>query len=382
MSKIREDASKRKVTGKAIAKIIEVSRGMVSNYLKGETEMPVLKFIKLVDHVYENDNDKIIDRIKEFIAKSSRKDNLQDVLEWVSNRGDDDLFLLLYNKFLESNELMEDFKVYNLLYKRNMRKISVNDFYIQVEKLKENKYIQKETKILLKIATLYAFSDLKSYNMMFLAEDIIKDIHNIESAYIRTSYGLRVQELLAHSYLKRNMVQKSIEICNKHLNSENETNFPLPLVSFLTFLAEANIFSNPLDSLNYIHRAINTFNNANIKTHSLRKSVLESTSDFIKIHNGCFQNLYLNDKSEVAHLNAKQGNYEEALKILDEIESKNGRLSAFQLYYKGLASRDLSYVQNSLVEFINSGDSFYAQLPNLFIMNYNNMNKSDVLSGK
>jgi tetratricopeptide (TPR) repeat protein len=361
MNQVKEDAKKSGITGKKVSKWINVSEGMVTKYYKGESDMPAIKFIDLVDFIYDDPN-LIKERIINFIQRTERSDNLQELLEWSANRGDMDYMDEVHRRVVNS-PLLKDSMIYQMISGRNMNKISAEDFYLGVEDFKLSENLLYDSKVLLKIATLYSHLDLKSYAVMIpLANNILHSIEAINSEYVRKSFKIRTYEMLAHAHLKRADIESIESIAKKVLTDETMKRFPLPANSILMILAEANIFKDPDSSIRLIKKAIEMFKNINNSSHKMRKDVLESTHDFIKIHCGDYNGLYLNDLSERAHSLAKQGYFEEALVILDQLEQRNGDLSAHQLYYKGIATNEKKYFQHSLNKFVRQGDSFYTQL--------------------
>ncbi|MGR5961008.1 AimR family lysis-lysogeny pheromone receptor [Bacillus cereus] len=66
-----------------------------------------------------------------------------------------------------------------------------------------------------------------------------------------------------------------------------------------------------------------------------------NTLNFLKIYHGIdLDDLYLTDPAEIAYLEIKRGNNEKAIEILNGLEMQNGKLSAFQLCYMGIAKGD------------------------------------------
>ncbi|MFD6842164.1 hypothetical protein ACFWCE_19930, partial [Bacillus cereus] len=54
---------------------------------------------------------------------------------------------------------------------------------------------------------------------------------------------------------------------------------------------------------------------------------------------------------------------EQALFLLDKLEKENNKLSPIQKYYKGLATGDQKFFEESIADFEKLGDFFYSQLP-------------------
>jgi hypothetical protein len=70
-----------------------------------------------------------------------------------------------------------------------------------------------------------------------------------------------------------------------------------------------------------------------------------------------------NDISEKAHYEAKNGDKNLALEMVDKAIENDGA-SGFKLYYKALATGDKTLFMQSLIFFVTKkGDKFYANLP-------------------
>jgi predicted transcriptional regulator len=371
MNQIKTEAKKRGLTGKKVAKWIHVSEGMVTKYYKAESDMPAIKFIELAKLVYQEQEDVAKKCILEFIKKTVRTDNLQELLEWAANSGDCDYIEKVQARIINSS-LIKDSLIYQMIRERNMKQITPSEFYLKIEDFKISENLLFDSKILLKIATLYAQLDLKSYSVVIpLANNIMEDLDAISSDYLQQSFRVRTLEVLAYAYLKLGQIEEVEKIAEEFCCPEIVDRFPLPCNSLIRIVAEANLFENPAKSIVLIEEAINMLKRKKLTSHSMRVSALEATHDFIKIYNNHLDGLYLNDLSEKAHYFAQKGKKDEALIILEEIEKRNKQLSAHQYYYKALATNEKRYYLKSLNEFIRQGDSFYTQLINVkLITNY------------
>ncbi len=362
MMKIKADAKKRNITGKMIAKWINVSEGMVTKYYKGESDMPAIKFIELVQFIYVDDLDKIKGAILSFIKVTERSDNLQELLEWSANTGDSQ-YILEVKKRVVHTPLLNESLVYQKIFERNKKNIKPDEFFLEIEDFKMEDHLSFDSKILLKIATLYSQLDMKSYSIMIpLALNILSNLEAVTSDYLQQSFRIRVLEMMAHAYLKLGEVHKVEEIADEVLSPEIKLRFPLPANAVLMLLAQAYVFTDKEKSFAYISDAVNMFGETKFTQYHLRRASLESTHDFIHIYHGDYSNLYLNDLSERSHLMAKKGNDSEALYLLDKIKREHGDLTAHQYYYRGLASGDKDDFRISLNKFAKEGDSFYSKL--------------------
>ncbi|MEF7566043.1 AimR family lysis-lysogeny pheromone receptor [Bacillus infantis] len=214
----------------------------------------------------------------------------------------------------------------------------------------------------------------KGYSLVeFHTKEIMNLMKSISNEFLAASFKLRVMEAAAYTALRRNDVLKAREIAFELIEETDEDMFPIAISSINNLLAESYVFDDSILALRYNKKALKIFNQY-LPENVHRKRILESTSDFIKIHSGNIQGLFLSDPAERIHWLSKSTQKVEnelALSLLDEIEKENGELSPFQKYYKGLAANDPRVLEEAVDAFVLKGDLFYSQLPKLAVIRQN-----------
>ncbi|CAM4106246.1 AimR family lysis-lysogeny pheromone receptor [Mesobacillus thioparans] len=360
MESIKEDARKRKITNKEIAKFLGISSGQVTHYFNLTNKIPFSKFTELCRYIYEEET-KIEPHLISYVEKISKKEYIREAVEWFSNNGK----RMLLEKVLElKGEEDPLLRIYSLLLLRNKREIKAQDFYIRLDALRDKSLDYPEWKALIRIATLYAFWDLKSFSMIpFIAEEALKQAEMITNQYLQKSYQTRVLEVKAIVEMKRNNLEESEKFAMEVIRNENDN--PLSANSMYSLLSEMYVFRNYERSVEYISKALAQFSALELTGYSNRQGMLEATHDFIKIYHGKTDFLFLTDPSEEAHFLARKGTDKDkkrALEILSKIENENHRLSSHQLYYKALCTGKKEDMDNALNQFIINGDLFYSYL--------------------
>jgi transcriptional regulator with XRE-family HTH domain len=366
-----KDKAMELTTYRELATIVGVSASSISNYFKDEQSISFENFVKLCKFLYKDQNEEI-EIINRFSLETIRKDNDKEALEWSSNHGQKELQSDLISKIKKYDNKFRLPSIYLLLRKRNNFEISNKDFYCELQEIFTMGYMTPEALILYKIGLLYSHLDLKCYKMIsFLADDILTEIENMISIkYIKESYKIRVLELLAISSMKLNDIEKAKSICNEILNDENMVRFPLPYNSALSLMAELFVFESYDKSKLYIKRALYQFKKLNLTGYKKRKLMLEATHDFVKMVNYDFTDLFLTCQAEMAHYLALTEKKSESIEIIDQLEKKNGMLSAHQLYYKSLALDSMQLAEEAADLFCEQGDHFYKRLPRQFVRKY------------
>lgn len=360
MESIKEDAKKQKITNKEIAKLLGISSGQVTHYFNLTNKIPFSKFTDLCRLIYK-DEARIVPKWLAYIEQISKKEYIREAAEWFSNNGKRELLEKVLELKGEEDPLL---RVYSLLVLRNKREIKGQEFYIQLDALRDRSQDYPEWKALIRIAGLYAFLDLKSFSMIsFLAEEALEHTKEITNQYIQTSYRLRVLEIKAIAEMKRNNVEASERLALEVIQFESDN--PLPANSMYSLLSEIYAFRDYKKSIEYIHRALTQFAGLDLVEYSNRKGMLEATHDFINIIHGQTSFLYLTDPAEAAHYLARNENAEDkqrALEILDYINKDSDRLTPHQMYYKALCTGNKKDMDAALNQFIINGDLFYSYL--------------------
>lgn len=364
---IKEDARKRNIKNKVIAKEINVSEGMISHYYKFKYMMPFNKFISLLKLIYDR-TDKVEDYINKYLSAilhTKKNENAKEVVEWFFVNGQNDRARKIIEKYKKEDTF---FKVYDLLYQRNKLKINSKLFLKSIEDLRESGLADEDTRAICRIANIYAIFDSAGYNLIdFYTEQASLIVNKIKNEFIKNSYNQRILELKAIACLMNNNVQETEKLCLEALEDENINRSPLHVCKMLSTLSEVYLFTSFEKSLEYNRKAMSALKKLNYDNINI-KLVLESTHDFIKIFYGDLTGLYLTNNTEKAHYYASLGgkeNVKKSLEILESLETKNGFLSPFQKCYKGIAQNDISLFEIAECEFYRRGNIFYSLFPKL-----------------
>lgn len=366
MNRIKSDIEKQNITNKEIAKALGVSEALISNYFNLRNRISFVKFLDLINFVYGEEPEHII---KEFCLKTEKLENDREALEWCSLNSKGELVEIMINKVKnQDNKTQRTFALlYELLVDRYKCSLSPEEFLIRLEEIKMSGNVRQEAGVFINILSMYGHFDFKSSQVIkFYAKLAMTGLEKIANTFIKESYKIRINEMLAISSMKQQELEKSKQLCQLIITQQNEMRYPVIVNSIYCLLSELYVFSDYDKSLFYINKALLMTEKVNMKLYKRRRKDLEATHDFIKITNNDFSSLYLTDKAEQAHYFAKRGTVESrktALRLLDELEHENGRLSLFQQYYKALALQDMELMRRTYEDFLRQGETYYAQLP-------------------
>jgi len=364
MSEIKDDAKNKKIKNIYIANLLNVNRSQITHYYNGTNQMSFLNFLELLDIVYSNEQEKR-EKILRFCKCDSRPESIRECFEWCSHNGNEELMDFLFEIHEKSEKIEKKLiDMYSLLRKRNKKLVTSEEYYDQVDEIKLRGTNHIETSILIKIITLYAYFDFNSYDLVLnVSKSIHEQIRQLSNGYLKEAFRLRLAEIIIISKMRKNELTFVESFINNELNEINYEKFPIVYITMLCVMSEIKAFSDYQCSMKYINLAMEALKKLKLSAIYLRKkSIIESTSDFINITNNKFDGLYLTDKSERAHYYAKldEDSKKKSVILLNEIEAERGFLSTFQMYYKSLALNDKDLFNSAIVQFIKNGNLFYA----------------------
>lgn len=367
--KITEDMKKYNITKRMICEGLPITEQSLGKNLNGKTSFSFMNFIATIDFVYKRHPALRYERLKEFFRVYEKPPiNFKTMFEWAANNSEDELSDILIRRLKDDNQYREMARMYNLLKKRKLTSYKPEDFLEDFNCIDLGYESVKESSVLKIILNMYNLWDSKGYSVIPMhAKIALRKLEDIPESYTKTSYKFRILEMNLGSLVKRDENINTRQIEEEIGHEENFDLYPLPINSIFIKLAEYYGSKDFEKSKYYMQKAIDT-GKTFINKMPKRKKAIESTHDHIYIKNNDYSNLFLTDEAEKAHYYARTGNAFEAIPILDELERVQGRLTAFQKYYKALAlDNNLDLMKESFDAFIYEGDLLYARLPSKHI---------------
>lgn len=361
LDELKEDIKLLGKQQKDIAPKLGMTPENFSLCLKNTVKFKFVIYVNFIKELYDGYKEKQKEQILKFIEVTPRLENIRESLEWSYNHCEMNVFEFSINRALKEEKLWETAKIYQLVRDRRTGK-DILSIFDRVEELKVKAKI-KDNIALLSILSLNILEDLNKFSSIGLySRQARKNINSLKKGYVRDSYCIRLKEIELLTDLKEGRSELVIEKGEKFLIKMDYEKFPLSFNYVFLLLAQAYIFTDSKKAISYVTKALELINKSNIHTHIVRERAVKSTYDFIKIHFGDLSNLLLEDEAEKAHLYAKIGNVDDALRILNDLEYKNGKLTPFQLYYKALCTLKSEDFNKAKDGFVRSGDFHYSQL--------------------
>ncbi|MFE6538490.1 AimR family lysis-lysogeny pheromone receptor, partial [Bacillus cereus] len=252
--------------------------------------------------------------------------------------------------------------------KRQMRNdlfINKHEFFRAVDEFRKSKKIStNELKIISDFALIYSHLNFNDHKMvMKYTKQLIPYIEDIKKGTLKTSFTLRAKEMLATSSHHANDLEHARKYCFEIINEPLNKYECMKALAYC-ILGETYIFEDYSIAKYYFEQGILTLENPSNRKCIVRKKAIENTLNFLKIYwRKGLENITPTDIAEEAFLYAVTDRKEQALFLLDKLEKENNKLSPIQKYYKGLATGDQKFFEESIADFEKLGDFFYSQLP-------------------
>jgi hypothetical protein len=337
-----------------IEKKIGISKNQLYDYIRSEGNETIdfvyyLKIIRILKPEFEEEFIKLIS------LDLKRPQSLRYAMEYTISRYHYDLTeKLICTNESGSRENKNWSQIYRILlsYARNEKELSCIE-----SDLDSFKPFYFETEVLQLISYCYVYYGQKKYNELYCAcTKLLALVPKLKGKFIRESYTARLYEMLAKCYLFfKNNVALAREYAEKLL--ENEYAGKYKIHAFYV-LGASYLYEDYIKCISYYEEYIDMLR-ANGKDE-IAERVINQDIPFVNNYCGYLDITLSTDKSEKAHYLIKKGRKEEALELLNSLPLP---LTPFQKYYKALATDSPELFSESFIDFITSGDMYYAELP-------------------
>jgi hypothetical protein len=337
-----------------IAKKIDMPKGQLSSYLSSEGKKTVdimygLRLVRMVSPEHEEEY------MKAICPKVHRPQNLRNGLEYASTFMYFDLMREMIEVNQKGNRENRDWaEIYSIYLD-----FQENGQDINVIKERLNDYQPKflETEIFYGIFMSSIFYVEKRYDEMYKwSKELYKQVGFVKNDFVRESYMSRICDLIARSYLfYKNDTKKASFFAKTLLDNEFSANRKYHAYYILALCHFFLDYDRSYHYFRLYYKSMMNIGNEELANIIKNKDIMFLRNVWNKIEEGVAPT----DLAEAAHYYAKNGQTDLALSILDQFET----LTPFQKYYKALALDDPKLLSESFVDFLTSGNKFFANLP-------------------
>jgi hypothetical protein len=335
------------------AEAIGIPKSQLSAYFTSKGEKTIdfvylLRAVRIIKPEYEEEF------MKTICPHFLRPRNLRAAMEYASTFNYFDLQRVLYDVNVGLGRENKDFaEIYSIYLDFQEGEVDKKEILHRVKEYAPKCY---ETEIMKVIVLCSLYYTKKDYKKVYrLSHNLDELVGKIKNDYIRESYMSRVCDLISRSYLYyKNDVKKARFFAMSLKKNEFSAHRKLHADYIVAMSYFYDDYQMCMNYLKGYQKSLIEIGNLGLAEELDNKEI-----PFVMNHWGKNRKIKSNDLAEVAHFHIKNGEKDKALKILERLEP----LTPFQMYYKGLALDDPQILSMSFVEFMKTGDRFFANLP-------------------
>jgi transcriptional regulator with XRE-family HTH domain len=347
----------RDITNSQLADAIGVDKSLISKFFNDGTEISFCHIFKAVRFLNPSKEKEIMSKICRLLQ---REENKRASLEYASTNRDMVLFKSLLNDFSKSSTINRDWsRAYEVVYEFQKREKTDKEILNLVHRCSPK---QVESKIVVRLTEAMVLYKMHEYSYMITVANIVHElIPQVKNEYLKQSYLMRANELLASVHLHLNETGLARNYANKIISANLGAKF---VADAYYTIGTSFLYEDFSKCIKYLTICANMYEEQ--KRFDLVNIIRHSNIKFAQIHWGInIENFDSEDASEHAHYEAKWGDKEKAIELLDSLligqDAKSE--SNFRKYYRGLASNNNELLLESFFGFIDNSDKLYAMLP-------------------
>ena len=356
--KLKEDLRGQGISQKRISNILGVSESMVSQYLSGTKEMTAEQFVKIIEYSFKTNARRFERQLSGYLNIVNRVKDFYVMYEYLAIGYRYSMILeLVDQELIKTGEVIIG-SVYQLMIQRAKRDISKQKFLSEVMRLKEETvHAQNDRRLeaLHSICEVYAMHDMASTEfVLIMLQNMEQKFLKLDNDFVKISYLNRVKELRMQALLLNDNVQEAALVANELIG--NSDKFITTAINAAVVLSEIH-FDSYHEAIKWLDYASGKLEAAPIEKSLSIRTIIKQTKEFVCIYNERFSELVFDELSdpEKVHFLAKTGQKERALKLLEGFNE----LTAFQKYYKYLATNEDNDRSNAIISFSIKGNLFY-----------------------
>lgn len=370
LGKLHNDLHSIGITDTKLAKMWGTSSSRVTDaFQSGKIRFAHLA--KAMNIVYDSNKQ---ENIIEQYLNQPKQEYIRELLEYASLQGNFQLIEKVINKKILNNKKIEKhivdkeaLEIYDLIQQNYTGKLEQKDFFKRLRK----KYIKAgslEMSILTEILLCRLWYRSGQHDLVEAQlEDIGESIKGVKNRFFCKTLNVRYKEALGVISLRQGDVYRTRKLCKEIIDISEEDSFlVIPKAIAYFKLGESFGFSSYPKMKKYLKIALDILKEFDAPGIIETRNMIYNTLAFFQIFHWKdideieIERLHL---AELAFLKIKQGELEEAERILKSLERENGRLSDIQLYYMALLRSDKNIARLALEMSNVIGNTFYSYAP-------------------
>ncbi|MGY3419178.1 tetratricopeptide (TPR) repeat protein [Bacillus mycoides] len=359
------------ISDRQISKEVKTSNVTISKFFKTKDGMRFDKYGQLLKIAYPDNVELRRALCSRYFTSTKRNLNKRIAMNYLMAHGELEILKTLVDQEINSDnkENQEWAVLYDLMYKRYAGILKGEQLHVELNKrMKSMKLKSKELEILTEVIEMLSAYDQGNYKLMVNKSNMLMEkLDEVTDPYLKESFYYKIKECAIHGYLTACELDNLRDICHDVIKDISiSKNFPVVEATVYGVLGESYIFSDcEYDkALFYLRKSLSIFEKGSNKQMLMRRAMISNTIEFLKIHHKIdLEHANPLHLAEKAYLEIQKGNNDLAIEMLLKLKEQNGELTAFQIYYLGLAKNDRNLLLQSLDKFERLGNIFYAQLP-------------------
>ncbi|PGM97969.1 AimR family lysis-lysogeny pheromone receptor [Bacillus cereus] len=343
----------------------QVPEPTISKWINQGTEISAFYFYKIVHALEKNKNEQEklkMGYLQNLKAGSCINTKILFILSYLNR--DTVLFTELLqhcskHKYLIVRKYAKAFQ----FYQRRLQGEDIHEIYLELKTFQSNiNKKEKDLAILCDLLSIMILLDLGDIKLVPTYRNRIKrNLIKIGGSHLKMIYHFLFIELHSYYLLRRNQ----ITLFQRHNQSlqklKNLDFFPVMKGALHLKAGESYLLSNYNMAIYNLEKSLEIFHL--YQDESRYKQALNDLN-FVRISHWRdidkidFKQLH---PAEQALFYIELGQNDKAIILLDDLERKNGKLTALQICYKGMATLNLSLIQQSIQMFQSNNDFFFVQ---------------------
>ncbi|RKQ34356.1 AimR family lysis-lysogeny pheromone receptor [Oceanobacillus halophilus] len=303
----------------------------------------------------EHDEDRLLDKIKDFCLQSSSNDIQKKGMEFLLMNG----YYEDLKKLIKINEQSPEWsnrqwaEVYKIFLALKRRDYEPNQLIDKMERIHTS---EPELLCLLEFAKVNVQYNMEYYynlgNSLKAYEELIKEIDDF---FFLKSLKIRYNQVALVYTLMRNEIIVARRLAYKIFN---ETSNPSVRMDTHIKIGLSYTFESYIQAMFHMKEALSIAKKYNIK--SAIYLIEQQNIPFLAAHFNKAEHISTTEKSEQAHLEIAKGNKQKAIELLENIPLN----TPFRKYYLGKAKQDRTLLVQSYKDFVHKrSDYFFSRLP-------------------
>lgn len=326
---------------------IGVSKSVISKFLSGK-DMDFKNLLPLLKYL---DSYSYLDILDEYCLTLEKPVSIMKALEYASIYRRDELsanLLTMHSK--RKGELGDWIIIYSLFH--NMKTLDEEEVLFKCREL-YGKVSTAEIKIKIDLIEAFVYYKKINYTLMLgLTKRAEQQIDRLSDGFIKECFKIRLSTYLANAQLYANEdIEAAVKYANYVIN--NKLSPLLNVASAYHTLGHAHTFIDTELSVKYLKDASRMFKMIGYDEFS-RQLLTEDMSFVLNVNGIIYDESIVNDE-ELAHQLIRQNRKEEAIEVLNKIESE----TPFSLLYRGIATNDFAHILKAHGMMVRAGNTFF-----------------------